>query len=298
MHVKHYDINIQNSLYVSDLDGTLFNSKGELSDNSVKIINNVMNAGLNFTFATGKSYQTVEKEITKLNLNIPCITYDGACINDCNGKILLYNQVEKNILNNIMKYVYEKSSSFLIYCLLDGRERIFWTKEKVNSFTRQYFSKRPGDKRFYEVLQKKDFFLGDILFIAFIDCIQNIRIIEKELISIGIKNIQINQDVYIKSLYWLKVKHPNANKGDAITLLKNNLACDYAVSFGNDTNDIEMFQASDVSICVANANSAIKNIATFEIQSNDNEGVVNFLEELVISEESNEQYIVGGKKYE
>ena len=73
----------------------------------------------------------------------------------------------------------------------------------------------------------------------------------------------INQDGYINSLYWLKVKHPSANKGDAITFIKNHVACDYTVSFGNETNDIEMFLASDISICVVNAYNVIKDIADY-----------------------------------
>ncbi|BAH88757.1 HAD family hydrolase [Streptococcus mutans] len=101
------------------------------------------------------------------------------------------------------------------------------------------------------------------MFISFVDCIQNIEKIEKELLKIGITDIQINQDGYINSLYWLKVKHPNANKGDAITFIKNHVACDYTVSFGNETNDIEMFLASDISICVANAYNVIKDIADY-----------------------------------
>ncbi|WP_019323046.1 HAD family hydrolase [Streptococcus mutans] len=103
------------------------------------------------------------------------------------------------------------------------------------------------------------------MFISFVDCIQNIEKIEKELLKIGITDIQINQDQdgYINSLYWLKVKYPNANKGDAITFIKNHVACDYTVSFGNETNDIEMFLASDISICVVNAYNVIKDIADY-----------------------------------
>lgn len=101
------------------------------------------------------------------------------------------------------------------------------------------------------------------MFISFVDCIQNIEKIEKELLKIGITDIQINQDGYINSLYWLKVKHPNANKGDAITFIKNHVACDYTVSFGNETNVIEMFLSSDISICVVNAYNVIKDIADY-----------------------------------
>ena len=44
-----------NTLYVSDLDGTLLNSDVKISKNSKNIINNLIDKGMNFTVATARS---------------------------------------------------------------------------------------------------------------------------------------------------------------------------------------------------------------------------------------------------
>ena len=279
MYSNNYNIGFQKQLYVTDLDGTLFNNRGEISQYSADIINKVIEMGIRFTFATGKSYQTVASQISKLNLNMPCITYDGACINECNGKLLKCYEIQKATLKRIIKYVYDKSSSFLVYSLVNNKECIFWTREKTNTYTKMYFDNRPADKRFCETSNIKQLSQGQVLFVAFIDCLENIKNIEKYLTDIGITNIQINRDAYIKNMYWLKVKHPNANKGDAVSFIQNNEKCNHVVSFGNDSNDLDMFRVSDVSICVSNSSDDLKVISTKIIKSNEEDGIAEYLSE-------------------
>lgn len=268
---------VKDLLFVTDLDGTLLNSQGVLSDFSVGVINSAIDYGVKFTFATGKSYQTVEKEVSKLNIKIPCITYDGACINNKDGRIIEYNTVDTNSLNAIINSVYKTLTSFLVYCIIDGKERILWSKSKVNSYVKMYFINRKNDDRFLEVSSINEYYCGNILFIAFLDSLENVNKIKMKLVELGIKDIHINQDAYIKSMYWLKVKNINANKGYAIKKIKESLNSKYIVSFGNDTNDIDMFNVSDYNLCVCNSNDKIKKLSSSIIESNNDDGVARFI---------------------
>ena len=53
-------------IYISDLDGTLLNSKGELSDKTAEIINKLIKDGMHFTIATARSIYTASDFIKKL----------------------------------------------------------------------------------------------------------------------------------------------------------------------------------------------------------------------------------------
>ena len=55
-------------LYVSDLDGTFLNSSGELSQYTVDTINRLIDQGLHFSIATGRSFETAQHILGKLNL--------------------------------------------------------------------------------------------------------------------------------------------------------------------------------------------------------------------------------------
>ena len=69
-------------LYISDLDGTLLNNEMMLSEETIEIINSLLEKGLNFTFATARSMDSVEKITNPLKLNLPFVIYNGGAIYD------------------------------------------------------------------------------------------------------------------------------------------------------------------------------------------------------------------------
>ena len=60
-----------NKLFISDLDGTLFNSNAEITDNTAEIINSLIERGMNFTFATARSERSAIEMTKKLKINTP-----------------------------------------------------------------------------------------------------------------------------------------------------------------------------------------------------------------------------------
>ena len=76
-------------LYITDLDGTLLNSKGEVSENTIKKINSLTEKGIYFTFATARSVYSAKLITAGLNINIPYLLMNGVSIYDpvCNTYI-------------------------------------------------------------------------------------------------------------------------------------------------------------------------------------------------------------------
>jgi len=64
------------------------------------------------------------------------------------------------------------------------------------------------------------------------------------------------------------------------------------VVFGDNLNDLSMFQVADERYAVANAVQELKEIATGVIESNDNDGVARWLKE---NRYENQNRISGGK---
>ena len=52
---------MKKTLYITDLDGTLLNSKGELSHFSASTINALIKKGMIFSYATARSIVSAEK---------------------------------------------------------------------------------------------------------------------------------------------------------------------------------------------------------------------------------------------
>lgn len=63
------------TLYVSDLDGTLLNSNQTLSTYTIETINQLVDEGMLFSYATARSYQTAKKSDTRIesSISINCL---------------------------------------------------------------------------------------------------------------------------------------------------------------------------------------------------------------------------------
>lgn len=78
---------------------------------------------------------------------------------------------------------------------------------------------------------------------------------------------------------WLDVHHSDASKGGAIKVMKELLGIERVICFGDNDNDMSMFETADESYAPANANNAIKSAATAVIGHHDEEGIARFLRE-------------------
>ena len=79
--------------------------------------------------------------------------------------------------------------------------------------------------------------------------------------------------------HWLDIHHKDASKGGAIKEMKDLLGIERVICFGDNDNDLSMFEMADESYAPANANDAIKSAATAVIGHHDEEGIARFLRE-------------------
>ena len=66
------------TLYVSDLDGTLLDPKERVSDFTARVIRELTDRGIHFTYATARSQNSAEKVTGGLLRHLPVIIYNPA----------------------------------------------------------------------------------------------------------------------------------------------------------------------------------------------------------------------------
>ena len=69
-------------LILSDLDGTLLNTKAEISQRNIDTIKYFMDNGGRFSFATGRNYTSMSYFYDQIAVNAPSVTSNGAVIYD------------------------------------------------------------------------------------------------------------------------------------------------------------------------------------------------------------------------
>src|SRR5699024_8348708 len=72
---------------VSDMDGTLLNGRHTVSEETVQLIKDAQNSGIEFLVATGRAYNEARYVLDQVNIKCPAICVNGGEIRDENGNI-------------------------------------------------------------------------------------------------------------------------------------------------------------------------------------------------------------------
>lgn len=157
------------TLFVSDLDGTLLTSKECISEYSLKHLNELIDGGLAFTYATARSLNSAAKACWGLRQNLPVILYNGAVIMEPSTRRMLYNNhFNRGQLMYLKELFYRHNAWPLVYSFRGLEERVSWVTEKETAGMRRYLERRKDDPRLHPVTSREEL-AGDEIF--YFNCI-------------------------------------------------------------------------------------------------------------------------------
>lgn len=260
-----------NTLYISDLDGTLLDNTPKTSEYTNHVINDLLSKGMIFSFATARSYTTAKKVTVGLNMKYPAVVHNGTFIVDKDGKIIAKNTFSKKESNSIIDTLLENGVAPVVYSLIDSKEQFSYIREKLNRETLNFLSTREDDPRNREVFCSDRLYDGEIYYFTLIGDEDK----TKPLYDYYKDKFQcfFQQDIYSND-YWLEILPKGATKANAVKQLAELLECEHIVAFGDGVNDVDMFKLADECYAVENATNILKQVATKTIDKNTANGVV------------------------
>ena len=264
-------------LYISDLDGTLLTSDMKISENSLKIINTLIDEGMLFTYATARSISSASIVAKGLSTKHPIIAYNGAFIVEPDTRKILEKEDFSRAQTEVVKEIlYQNHISPLVYSFVEGKERVSWIPREENEGKKHYIDSRKGDKRLRSVDLDEELYKGEVFYFTCIGEKEELEPVYQALMDNENYTCTFQPEIY-REEYWLEIMPRKATKANAILKLKELLGCDKVVSFGDAINDIPMFRISDECYAVENAVEELKKMATAVIDSNNNDGVAKWL---------------------
>ena len=127
-------------LYITDLDGTLLNSKGEVSENTIKKINSLTEKGIYFTFATARSVYSAKLITAGLNINLPYLLMNGVSLYDPVCNTYIKNEyINPEISAQIIKIFKENNLKCFMYRIENNILTAYFTE--INSYVMRSFAK-------------------------------------------------------------------------------------------------------------------------------------------------------------
>ena len=270
------------TLYLSDLDGTLLRSDERVSEYTTNIINRFIQNGNYFSYATARSIVTASKVTVGLNIEFPVICCNGAFIfKSITRDILISNY----FLSEEVKYASEVLKKYNVYpvvsAFINGAERFAYIEKHISPATKSYLNTRSGDPRSYRANNTEELYSGDVFRISCMDTDDSLSPI-KNIFQVDNRFSCIYQKAIYSGEWWCDILPVKATKANAALQLKSMLGCDKLVVFGDEHNDLSMFEIADESYAMANAVPKLKEVATAVICSNDNDGVAKWIESRIL----------------
>ncbi|WP_297520599.1 HAD family hydrolase [uncultured Clostridium sp.] len=270
------------NLYVSDLDGTLLNSSREITEYSKNTINKLIkDKGMDFTIATARTPGTVVEILEGLNIDKPIALMNGVFLYDLNKKeYLKVREIEKGIVRKILNILESFGKEPFLYGIKDNHLYVYH-KELIIDLDKIYFDERKCSKyKTFEVISNYHNAIEEIQVVNFmiLDKKEVIELIFKEIVKIEGINAGCYKDVYDENCYFIEIHSGEASKKKAIEDLKELYAPSKVICFGDNMNDLPMFEVADEKYAMENAVEGLKVFATNIIESNDDNGVAKYLE--------------------
>ena len=269
------------TLYVTDLDGTLLNSDSHLTQESYEILQPLIDDGLNLAIASARSHNSILSIIEPLKVKLPILCHNGTFIFDPNNEKFIHTvTLPDEDIECIIDMALAHEIYPFIYTLKDDSPHVFYSK--LESYAEKtYFKTRieMGDKRFvhdrdYELYKKEDAF-----YISLVGPYGPLSEVVKYYTDVENVDVSLTKDVYFDNFWWVEIMPIKAGKGNGIEFLRELYKPRQIVCFGDNTNDITMFQKADHAVSVENAVSDLKKIAHEVIGTNNENSVAKYIKQ-------------------
>ena len=270
------------NIFITDLDHTFLHNDLSVSTFTKEIWNETSKHSL-VSVATARTYKKATQFLGGININSPMILLDGALIATMDKKIIDTKFVSKEVADMII----DEGSKFGIYpfilALADKNlNEVFLFSEILNPIQKKVLQNYSTDdhlKSCKDIRAMDDNF--KIVYMGEEKLLRELALHVKNIFGDNLKYI-LAPEAYTKS-YFLTILHKDADKSHGIKTVSE--YADFDLNklsvFGDNFNDIGMFDLAGISVAVANAQDEVKAKATFISKlTNDEDAVAHYLKGL------------------
>jgi len=256
-------------LVVTDMDGTLLNSRHQVSSRFFELFEALSEHGIQFAAASGRQYESIAVKLTPVLDQLVVIAENGGLVRH-QGRELLSTPLDPGLRDQVLARLATIPGSHIVLC---GKDTAY-LKPPTPEFKRQL-------KEYYgafEYLDQLRGFRGEIMKIAVYHFKSSEQYIFPE-----VQGFETDLKVKVSGAHWVDISDTLAHKGHALEHVQKRLGIlpEATMVFGDYNNDLEMLTRAEFSFAMANAHPNVLKTARYQTGSNDQEGVESVLTRLL-----------------
>lgn len=260
----------QIKLVVSDMDGTLLNSKGKVSKEFYNVFKALQEQNIKFVAASGRQYYSIVDKLKPIVDDIFIIAENGG-IAKKGDKTLHHNYFPNMVVFDLISHLRKIENVYPVIC---GEKKAYIETKNQNfiQLLSEYYSE-------YELVDDLLEIKNDHFFKIAIYHFES----SEQYIYPYLKHLDNDIQVKVSGKHWVDLSHLDTHKGNALKKLqeKLNISENETMVFGDYNNDLEMMKLAYFSYAMENAHPNVKAAARFQTKSNDEDGVELILKQLL-----------------
>ncbi|NOI26385.1 HAD family hydrolase [Vibrio mediterranei] len=254
---------------VSDLDGTLLNDSGQLSDTTLSVLTELSNKGVELILATGRHPKDAQQIVGALGPKVSIIGLNGA-LTLCHesGSIIDEHHIDAGCMAELLELIKAESIHLSIF------DNEGWKLHEVNKMAEAYASFSGFPYTLVSPQQFNNLKVNKLLLWKE----EGINAVEKKINDTMGGRIEC----YRTSQHQLEIGPPKTSKASAAIYLLSNKGISFqrqAIAFGDALNDLPMLSQAAQGVLMKNAMPELANqLSSLPITScNVTDGVAHFL---------------------
>lgn len=260
-------------ILVLDLDGTLTNSRKELTEPTRKALMEIQEAGKKIVLASGRPINGVAPLAEKLELSKYggyMLSFNGARITQCSTEEIIYN---KTLPHEVISPIYDIIKEYKDVDLItyDG-EFIY------SGFTPNQYTEKESFINSMEIIKKENF-AENLSFPVNKLLVPGEPAILQEIMPVLQRKFHKLLNIYLSEPFFLEIMPQNIDKAYSLQKLLNSigLTADSMICCGDGFNDISMLEYAGLGVAMENAQPIVKESADFITKSNDEDGILHVI---------------------
>ncbi|MEK4848613.1 Cof-type HAD-IIB family hydrolase [Paenibacillus sp. FSL H7-0756] len=285
-------------LIALDMDGTLLNAEGEISNENKEAILQAQRLGHIVIIATGRSYMDAERQLRLADLECPVVSLNGAVITLADRSVAASTPLNKEDIipalrwmNEIPELYYEVYTEDNVYVELDKRvqlEKLATHKDTEVPEELAWLLQAMVDQQFQQaavtyVEKMEDVWSKEenLIYKTLVFSLNRELLKEASVRFAAIPGLIITAS-HVNNI---EINHKEANKGAGVRMLAAHygIPAEQVAVMGDSYNDLPMFEMAGYKIAMENAAPVLKQTADFITTSNTENGVAAGLRHLLDS---------------
>ena len=257
-------------LVITDMDGTLLDDNHKINDEFWEVFEKLKEKGIYFASASGRQYYNLLKNLERIKDDIYFVAENGTYMVH-RGEELFINSLPMDDARKLITKARRVESADIVLC---GKKSAY-----VESNNTRFIEEVEKYYDRYEVVEDLLEVEDDVLKVTLCDFTGAEKNSHPHF-----TDYEKNYKITVSGSIWLDIVNKDANKGVAIEKLQEMLGVSpkETVAFGDYLNDVEMLSDAYYSYAMENAHPELKKSARFIAKSNNENGVVEKIKELIL----------------